>query len=586
LKGKTLTLPLTILLLTSFMVAAFVGTAMAASGTLALDPNSVSWQVGSEPAGLTFDVDVNITDVTDLKGIVFSVEWDPAYLTVTGTKWTAGTFLPAGPPDATGWMITWDVPAGQMKEAANSFMAGYGPISVPSGSWALVGTLHFQYIGAAPSAGSPVDTLINITKSPTAGMDTKWKDSSDFWYDFNFLVGDPVVDQCAFHYEAVVTAPYSPTANFVVTTPTPIYEGTTVDFNAASSMPGWDGDSVTPITEYWWSFEGEAAALGSVTPSHLYSTAGSYLAALYVVAPAVGWEDPAYVDTSATVYKTVSIKGAVAIGIDVYTEDYRWPDYTAVKDGTGEGEPADAFMPQENIDLYAYVYYNGDPVQNKLVEFDIWGPANPIGRFHFTRTAISSNGSVWSEDEGAWIPMPEGVAWIAFRVPWPCTDADVRVFGVWNITVKVALPDVKPGEETVYTDFVFFKVGYIVKIVDLWTYDVTGPADEFKKCETIGVAVDVTSIALGARNATLVVALYDDVGTCVAVGAIKFEVPGEDGWCNPQTIEVTVELHAPKWAYAGANAKVYANLYTDWPEVCGIPWSPEAAHHITLLPMT
>jgi hypothetical protein len=234
----------------SFLAAGFVFSVGAAPGAkLALNPNSISWNVGSEPAGLNFDVDVNITDVTNLKGIVFSVEWDPTYIDTQATKWTAGTFMPAGPPDATGWMITWDTPSGHMKEAANSFMAGYGPLNMSSPSWGLVGTLHFTWVGPTPSAGSPIDTTINITKNTGASMDTKWKDSSDVWHDFDFLVGDPTVDQLNFHYEAIPGTPYPPTASFLQDPP-PIFEGETVNFDATASLPGYDGDSVTPITEY------------------------------------------------------------------------------------------------------------------------------------------------------------------------------------------------------------------------------------------------------------------------------------------------------------------------------------------------
>jgi hypothetical protein len=278
--------------------------------------------------------------------------------------------------------------------------------------------------------------------------------------------------------------------------------------------------------------------------------------------------------------KPITINTPVDIGIDVYTEGYRWPGYTAVSNGTGPYVNADAFMPQENIDLYAYVFYNGDPVQNKLVEFDIWGPeCAPLDRFHFTRTALS----------GTEADPPEGVAWIDFRVPWPCVNASERVFGVWCVTVKVALPDVKPGEETVYNDTVCFKVGWIVTIEDLWTVDNCTsllPKDSFKKCETIGIAINLTSIALGPRDAVLVLCVYDDVGTCVAWGAFNLTVAGETEWCNPQITTYCAELHAPKWAYAGAHAKVLANLYTDWPEDCGIPWSPEASHSITLTAMS
>jgi hypothetical protein len=581
LKGKTLTLPLATLMIVSFLATGFVVSVGATPGAkLAFDPNSISWLVGSEPAGLTFDVDINITDVLNLKGVVVSVEWDPTYIGVTGAKFTGGTLLPGAPPDATGWMITWNEAGGQMQEAANQFMAGYGPVNVSSSSWELVGTMHFIYVGATPPAGTPVDTYINITKQPTISMDTKWRDSSDVYHDFDYLIGTPTVDQVHFHYEAVIGPPVTPVASFVKITGDPIYEGDTVSFDATGSLPGYDGDSVTPITEYWWSFEGEAAALGTATPSHLFATAGLYSVCLYVVAPGVPpYIDALYVNTSATVCKPVTINLPSLIGIDVYTEDYRWPGYTAVSDGTGPEINADAFMPQENIDLYAYVFYNGDPVQNKLVEFDIWGPDNPYGRFHYTRTAIS----------GTSADPPEGVAWIDFRVPWPCVNATERVFGVWCVTVKVALPDVKPGEETVYNDTVCFKVGWIVSIVDLWTVDNCtdlGPKDTFKKCETIGVVVNATSLALGPRDAILAVAIYDDVGTCVAWGAYNFTVAGEAEWCTPQYTVICVELHAPKWAYAGPHAKVFANLYTDWPEACGIPWSPEASHSINLKAMS
>jgi len=133
---------------------------------------------------------INITDVTDLKGIVFSVEWDPAILNCT--SYTPGTFLPAGMPDSTGWMITWDKPAGQMQEAANQFMAGYGPISVSSPNWGWVMTLNFTYVGTTPIE-TPISTEISIVKNPSGEMETKWRDSGNVYHDFDFLGVDPIV---------------------------------------------------------------------------------------------------------------------------------------------------------------------------------------------------------------------------------------------------------------------------------------------------------------------------------------------------------------------------------------------------------
>ena len=188
----------TILLQGTTWTAVYTPTPPPPIGMLAFDKELISWVKGSEPTDLKFDLTVNITDVTNLKTIVFSVEWDPNILNCT--SYTPGDFMPTGMPEGTGWMIMWDKPAGKMKEAANQFMAGYGPVSVFKPSWGWVMILTFQYVGPTPTANSPVDTFINITKNLGAGMDTKWRDSLNAWHDFDYLVGDPYVHTCHFHY--------------------------------------------------------------------------------------------------------------------------------------------------------------------------------------------------------------------------------------------------------------------------------------------------------------------------------------------------------------------------------------------------
>jgi len=142
-----------------------------------LDVNDSQW----------FELKINVTDVTNLKALVISVEWDPTYLEVP--SYTPGDLLPAMPPDATGWMITWDHEAGKMKEAANSFLAGKGPVNVSSPIWGWAMTLNFSYVGPDP----PITTSINITKNLGAAMDNKWRDSSDVYHDFDYLGVDPIV---------------------------------------------------------------------------------------------------------------------------------------------------------------------------------------------------------------------------------------------------------------------------------------------------------------------------------------------------------------------------------------------------------
>lgn len=183
--------------------------------------------------------------------------------------------------------------------------------------------------------------------------------------------------------------------------------------------------------------------------------------------------------------------------------------------------------------------------------------------------------------------MPDGVAWIPFRIPWPCTYAQERVFGEWCVTVQVALPDVKPGEETIYEDVVCFKVSWGVTITALRTLNATGdPVSEFKKCTTITIEIDLTSCYLeDDRGACICLAVYDDVGTII--GSVIFmvvDIPGETTYCNPEITTVSRTLHIPKWAYVGPYAQVYANAYTWWPWTpqWAEPWCPEVSKQITI----
>jgi hypothetical protein len=214
LKGKILTLPLTILMLISILVVGFVATVVASdTGELAFyaspvqsslgygASNEVFWRSDNLPGGYPFfDLKVNITEVSNLRGMVFSVHWDPTVLNCT--SFTPGTFLPAGLPEATGWFSAWDYAAGNVSEMANVFVTSYGPTSVSKPSWGWVMTLHFKYLGSTPSPGSPVDTDILIVDEPYPPnhMDTLWENNTYVLFDFDYL-SDPYVHTCHFHFE-------------------------------------------------------------------------------------------------------------------------------------------------------------------------------------------------------------------------------------------------------------------------------------------------------------------------------------------------------------------------------------------------
>jgi len=577
------------IVLSIMIVGVPIVTAHDPEGTYALfdavdDDHSVEWVSGSEPGSYPFfDVKLMFTNVTNAYAASFSLEYDPAILNYSSHVWgdafaaSGKTVLPLDPTlDYTnGWIIQGSI--GQLGPDSGSVKTYTDP------SWGLVATFTFKFIGSPPALGSPINTLINITN--VEGRTSSWWKFGSDPPEGAFLT----YVSCGFHYEAQLGPVTSPVANFVWSPSGLLYEGATVNFDGSAptySTHGQDGDGTAFITQYWWDFgEGAGFALGTATPSHLYSTAGSYNVRLYVVAPGVPpYIDPTYVNTSAIKTKPLSIVVKAGTGIDVYTEAFRWPWYTTNGTGAGPNMNASCFRPQENVDLYAYVFYNDDAVQSKLVEFYIVGPDNIYGQFEFARTAFSSNGTVWNGTD--WIPMPEGVAWLPFRIPWPCDNSEVRVFGIWTVTVRVSLPDVKPGEETIYEDTLHFKVCWGVTIVSLRTLDAYWgePASDFKKCENIEIEVTLENCNMQPVDAVVFVAVYDDVGTIIGACHIIVEVPAENPWCTPGEVTETVSIHIPKWAYVGAHAMVYANAYTAWPWTSiSEPWCPEASASIQIL---
>jgi hypothetical protein len=131
----------------------------------------------------------------------------------------------------------------------------------------------------------------------------------------------------------------------------------------------------------------------------------------------------------------------LGLSIDLYTQ-YPYP-----YGGQGGNMSSDSFGPQQEVDLCAYVTYNEYPVQQKLVGFDIFHqPLGPYGYMEFLREATTDS---------------NGVACIAFRLPWPCNDPVGQIFGWWyvNATVEVA--------EQVVVDNLKFWVWWPVQIISV-----------------------------------------------------------------------------------------------------------------------
>jgi len=122
---------------------------------------------------------------------------------------------------------------------------------------------------------------------------------------------------------------------------------------------------------------------------------------------------------NALVYTSVS---GLASGrdLDVYTQ------YPAPQGGQGRNMPSNPFRPLMNVFLYANVTYNLSPVAQKTVAFKV-----EHGEWDFIRTETTNE---------------SGMARIEFKIPWPDTDPEARVLGIWNVTATVDIAGVMVGD--------------------------------------------------------------------------------------------------------------------------------------------
>jgi hypothetical protein len=160
--------------------------------------------------------------------------------------------------------------------------------------------------------------------------------------------------------------------------------------------------------------------------------------------------------------------------------------------GRGINVSSDAFAPQEEVILYAYVTYGGDPVQNKPVDFNVFAPDPSLEGFPLYRVPLTN---------------ASGIASISFRIPHPTSEIPEEViFGTWFATAAVDIA----GERVV--DTLTFRVGWIVEILSIETIDTNlKPKTHFAKGTCVGVKLHMRNIAMFSRIVNLVVTAYDNI---------------------------------------------------------------------------
>jgi len=227
--------------------------------------------------------------------------------------------------------------------------------------------------------------------------------------------------------------------------------------------------------------------------------------------------------------------------IDVYTQKEPYS-------GWGPNQPSDAFAPQEEVILYAYVSYSCEPQQNKPVGFEVM---DPTGQIVVERSAFTNT---------------EGIANITFRIPWPCENPEETIFGIWTVRAKVSVL------ELTAEDTLTFEVGWIIKITKVQTVDATGGAKtSFAKGEHLNFNLSARNIAFLSKTATFTIVVYDSQS--VPSGRIVLH-----NWVIPPGTSqyFIVDLQIPIWAFTGL-AWVYANAYTEAPQHGGTPYCPETS---------
>lgn len=248
-----------------------------------------------------------------------------------------------------------------------------------------------------------------------------------------------------------------------------------------------------------------------------------------------------FLASSTTLYKrTVAASTGSGKVLDLLTQK-------APFDGGGPNQPSDAFQPQELVILYGNVTYNDQPVANKLVAFEVQGPANAFKNITFTGSS-PSNGS--------------GMATFSFRIPWYPEHAEEIVFGEW---FAVATVDIA---QEVATDTLSFQVGWILRITNITTLNSElVPQNTFFRQDIVNFVVTVESIAMVEKTGAITIDVKDAAGyPIIHIGMenLSFE-PGEN--------YVNASSFIPDTATLG-NANVTAAIYDKLPENGGVLYSP------------
>jgi uncharacterized repeat protein (TIGR02543 family) len=215
--------------------------------------------------------------------------------------------------------------------------------------------------------------------------------------------------------------------------------------------------------------------------------------------------------------------------------------------GKGPNRPSDAFQQQELLILYALVTFAGQPIANKVVGFQVNGPANSLQNI----TVI-----------GAATTNASGIAVYSFRIPTAPINEEQIVFGEWH---AVATVDV---DQVPLMDSLAFEVGWIIAIKSIITLnDQLIPRTSFPRESTIVFNLTLENVAFIPESATIKIGALDiQRSPIIYLELDDLSIPPGESF-----IEAVSQI--PENAGIG-EANVSATAYTAPPTSGGVPWSP------------
>jgi hypothetical protein len=211
----------------------------------------------------------------------------------------------------------------------------------------------------------------------------------------------------------------------------------------------------------------------------------------------------------------------------------------ATPSGMGINESSGPFAPQQLVILYANVTYNGAPVENKLVAFEV---TDPTGNIIFSGSNATD---------------AYGIATVRFRLATNAT------FGTWTVIGSVDVAQV------VVHDYLWFSVGWIIMITNITTLNAELKLQTvFHRQDVIVFNLTLENTALTNKTCTITV----DVKDAAQYSIIQLELtnltltPGKNYVLTPsREISITAAIGL---------ATVSAAPYTAPIESGGVLYSP------------